>query len=224
MKEIYAKIIGFFDKKFFLAASVYLLMAAVAGGLAGEFRESHIFARWDWLIAQYFLSVRSELLTGVMKFFTFLGDAEFVTATMIIILASLTLKKKYVYSIALTLSAAVSFVTSFLLKDIFSRPRPQGHQLVVEGGFSFPSGHAIIAVALYGMLTYFLVKYFKNKYAKIASGIAGFAVIAAIGVSRIYLGVHWPSDVIGSYIFGGLWIGIIIWLVRKSAQEKQTRV
>lgn len=224
MKEIYSKIIDFFDRKFFYAAFIYLLMAALAGEFAGEFRERHIFARWDWQIAQYFLSVRSDFLTAIMKSITFFGDAKFVIAAMIIILFSLTFNKKYVYSIALSLSAAVSFATSFLLKDIFSRPRPQGHQLIVESGFSFPSGHAIIAVALYGMLAYFLVKYFENKYAKIVVGFVGFAVIAAIGVSRVYLGVHWPSDVIGSYIFGGIWLGIIIWLVRKSAQEKQMRV
>lgn len=215
MKEIYAKIADFFDKRFFIAAFIYLVIAILTAWLASEFRESHIFARTDSLIAQYFLSMRSDFLTMIMKSVTFLGDAKFVIATLAVILFFLTLVKKYVYSTALVLATVGVFITSLLFKDIFSRPRPQGHQLVIENGFSFPSGHAIIAIALYGMLAYFLIKYFKNKYAKIAAGIIGFTVIAAIGVSRVYLGVHWPSDVIGSYIFGGFWLAILIYLLEK---------
>lgn len=211
MKELYS----FFDRKFFAAALFYLLIASLAGKLAGEFREYHLFTKWDWLIVRYFLSARSELLTRVMKSITFLGDAKFVIAAIIFILVFLTLKKKYVYSIALALVAGGSFITSFLMKDIFARSRPQEHQLVVENGFSFPSGHAIIAIALYGMLTYFLVKHFQKKYAKMAAVSAGVAVIAAIGVSRVYLGVHWPSDVLGSYVFGGTWLAILIYLLEK---------
>ena len=215
MKEIYSKIIDFFDKKFFVATFVYLVIAIFAGWLASEFRENDIFAQVDWLSAQYFLSIRSDVLTVIMESITFLGDAKFVIVAIVIVLFLLTLRKKHIYSIALALATAGVFITSLLFKDIFSRPRPQGHQLVVESGFSFPSVHAIIAVALYGMLAYFLVKYFKNKYAKIITGIAGFVIILAIGVSRVYLGVHWPSDVIGSYIFGGFWLAILIYLLEK---------
>ena len=129
------------------------------------------------------------------------------------------------HAMALALAVSVSYFASLSVKHIFSRPRPLINPLVPEDGFSFPSSHAAVGIALYGILMYFLISHFEKTWQKVLVVISGSALILAIGVSRIYLAVHWPSDVIGGYIFGGLWLGIIIWLIRSwLAQEKQMRV
>lgn len=216
MKEMLSEILHFFDKRFFIAFFVYVVAVVLIGKFVAEFRESEIFAQTDFAIQKYFFEIRSDFLTPVMKSITFFGSASFVIPAILVILTGLILKKKYLYSVALTLSVLISFINSFLLKNIFARPRPQGHQLVSESGFSFPSMHSIVAVALYGILAYFLIKSFKKRYLKIIVGLAGFIIILAIGTSRVYLGVHWPSDVLGGYILGFFWLGILIYLLEWS--------
>ena len=119
------------------------------------------------------------------------------------------------HSVVLALAVWVSYLASLSVKYIFTRPRPLGSPLVPEDGFSFPSSHAAVSIALYGILMYFLISHFEKKRQKIAVIFFGSALILAIGASRIYLAVHWPSDVISGYIFGGLWLAILIYLLRR---------
>ena len=225
MKEFCFKVLSFFDRKFFVGFFVYILMAVSAGWLAEAIKARRWFGAWDVLISRYFISLRSDWLTSLMKNITQFGGAEFGGVIVFVILLFLTLKKRYMHAIALTLAVSVSYFASLSVKHIFSRPRPLANPLVPEDGFSFPSSHATVGIALYGILMYFLISHFEKTWQKALVVIFGSALILAIGASRIYLAVHWPSDVIGGYIFGGLWLGIIIWLVRSwRAQEKQMRV
>lgn len=99
------------------------------------------------------------------------------------------------------------------LKLFFSKPRPQLWRLLIsEKSFSFPSGHALGSLVLYGFLAYLLATHYP-KYAKIIYSLAVVA-IAAIGLSRLYLGVHWPTDVIAGYGVGFLWLMICIIMLK----------
>ena len=89
---------------------------------------------------------------------------------------------------------------NLMLKNIVERPRPIGYRLIDETGYSFPSGHSMISAAFYGLIIYFIWKNVKNKKLKYISCALLGLLIAFIGISRIYLGVHYASDVLGGFI------------------------
>lgn len=99
------------------------------------------------------------------------------------------------------------------LKLFFSKPRPQlWHQLISEKSFSFPSGHALGSMVLYGFIAYELATHYPD-FAKVIYSLT-VILIAAIGISRLYLGVHWPTDIIAGYGVGFLWLMICITMLK----------
>jgi membrane-associated phospholipid phosphatase len=106
------------------------------------------------------------------------------------------------------------------LKLVFVKDRPQlWTQLINESSFSFPSGHALGTIVLYGFLAYILATRFP-RWAGLIFVIAT-VIIAAIGFSRLYLGVHWPTDVIAGYAVGFLWLTICITMLKLQIQVKE---
>ncbi len=102
-------------------------------------------------------------------------------------------------------------VLNLLLKDLFARPRPHfEHPLVVETSYSFPSGQAMASLVVYGMLAYFATLASKGR-GKRAVWVGGAAVLVVlIGFSRLYLGAHYVSDVVGGFVAGGAWLSATI--------------
>lgn len=105
-----------------------------------------------------------------------------------------------------------------LLKLVFRRERPDLHRLVEETGFSFPSGHAMAAFALYAAAAYLLWRHIRHATGRIVLIAIASLMIAGIGLSRIYLGVHYPSDVVAGYVASGVWliVAIALWKRRFS--------
>ena len=151
----------------------------------------------DDAVADFVISIRSDFLTLFFKTVTWLCNTIFVIAIFIFVLFLVkdVRLKKY-----LCANIAIVFIINSILKIIVSRPRPLGEHLVDAGGFSFPSGHSMMAVGLYGFLIYFVYKYVKNKIKRnvLMSGL--FLIITLVGMSRIYLGVHYTSDVLAGFM------------------------
>jgi undecaprenyl-diphosphatase len=105
------------------------------------------------------------------------------------------------------------------LKLHYHRLRPDlGWALQHEPSFSFPSGHSVLAVVVYGMAMYVGVRRLKRTWQRAAVVVTGSAAIFGIGISRIYLGVHYPSDVAAGYFVGAVWLGAVAgadWYVRR---------
>jgi membrane-associated phospholipid phosphatase len=101
---------------------------------------------------------------------------------------------------------------NWLLKGLFQRPRPHfAHPLVVETSYSFPSGHAMVSFVAYGMLAYLAVLlWLKSWEARVAAVCGAALVVVLIGFSRLYLGVHYFSDVVAGYAAGGVWLSALI--------------
>ena len=102
-----------------------------------------------------------------------------------------------------------------ILKRIVQRPRPTEYRIIEETGYSFPSGHSMVSMAFYGYLIYLIYKYVKNKYLKYISIILLSILICSIGISRIYLGVHYTSDVLAGFMISISYLIIYISAVNK---------
>jgi len=136
----------------------------------------------------------SDFTTPIAKFITNFGGAIFLiilTITLFILIKN----KKIGLSIILNLTGL-----NQILKYILQRPRPTEYRLIEETGFSFPSGHSMVSMAFYGYLIYLIYKYVKNKDLKWISIVLLSILICSIGISRIYLGVHYTSDVLGGFL------------------------
>jgi membrane-associated phospholipid phosphatase len=156
----------------------------------------------------------SPLLTEIMKFFTFLGSTKWITFAVLVGIAVLFLLKKWSLGVFLAFSSGFGSVFNSLLKNIFKRQRPDIHRLISEHGYSFPSGHSMGSFIFYGALAYIILHYAHKKGWKVFGIIMMTLLILLIGTSRIYLGVHYPSDVIGGFAAGASWLFITILLFR----------
>ena len=102
------------------------------------------------------------------------------------------------------------FILNRILKFIIARPRPERLKLVFEDGYSFPSGHSMVAFGFYGFLIYLICKKIENKKIKYPLIVFLSLLILFIGISRVYLGVHYVTDVIGGFIFTFLYLIVFV--------------
>lgn len=137
--------------------------------------------------------VRNENLTKLMKVITFLGSAY---ALVPITLSTFLLIKNKKIPILITINLISVTLFNLLLKSTFQRSRPLKDFLIEESGYSFPSGHAMVSMAFYGLLIYLIMKSKLKRKTKIIINVILTIIILLIGLSRIYLGVHYASDVL----------------------------
>lgn len=118
----------------------------------------------------------------------------------------------------LILVAGLSSSLNIPLKVAINRPRPAADMVRVfidETGNGFPSGHALFAAVVLGLLAYFVGTNLRKRSLRILSLFSLLVLILLVGASRVYLGAHWPSDVMGGYLFGALFIAVLIWFYDK---------
>lgn len=141
-------------------------------------------------------NMRTDILTSIFKIITNFGGAYCLI--IIAMLSAIFIKdKKIAFSIPINLILITIF--NLVLKNIVERPRPIGYRLIDETGYSFPSGHSMVSAAFYGLIIYFVWKNIKDKKLKYISCAVLGILVTLIGISRIYLGVHYASDVLGGF-------------------------
>lgn len=164
-----------------------------------------------------FLSARvSDINTDVMQVFTFLGTHTFlIPANLMLAAYFLFIKKHRWYSLNVPVVAISSLVLMFLLKLIFHRNRPLMPLLEAAKGYSFPSGHALMSITFYGLIIYLVWKNEKNKLIRWMLSFLLVFLIISIGLSRVYLRVHYASDVLAGFSVGLMWLVISLWILKK---------
>ena len=159
----------------------------------------------------------SDFATPIAKFITNFGGAIFLIIATIILFI-LIKNKKIGFSIISNL--VIVTILNQSLKNILQRPRPNEFRIIEETGYSFPSGHSMVSMAFYGYLIYLIYRYVKNKYLKWTLIVLLSILICTIGISRIYLGVHYTSDVLGGFLISISYLVIYISAVNKFLLEK----
>lgn len=196
---------------------VIAFFVSLAGFISLSFlvRANHI-VRFDSYIISLIQGSEAEWLTRIMKFFTYIGTIRFIAILSIFVLFFLFKVLKHRLEILIYLAVVFSTpILNRLLKLFFLRARPDLHRLIEIGGYSFPSGHAMNAFSFYGILAFLLWRHVSTGAGRAAVIVISSFMIAAIGASRIYLGVHFPSDIIGGYLASGFWISTVIWVFQR---------
>ena len=160
----------------------------------------------------------SDFATPIAKFITNFGGAIYLIGIATILFIVIKNKKM---GIAIITNLGIVTILNQLLKKILQRPRPEELRIINESGYSFPSGHSMISMAFYGFLIYLIYKNVKNKYLKwILITILG-TLIISIGISRIYLGVHYTSDVLAGFLIAISYLIVYISIVNKFVFERE---
>ena len=193
-----------------IAALVALVICGIGVNLFVELSanvKAELMGEFDQNITDDVLALRSPGLTDYFTFVTDVGDVKGYLVVFVITAALLYYafrKWKYVLQTVLVLFLAT--ISNVILKRVFDRARPEIEHLVSVKTLSYPSGHAMSSMAFYGFLIYLVYKIKMPIAAKVALIILLSALVFSIGTSRIYLGVHFPSDVLGGWIAGAIWV------------------
>lgn len=190
---------------------VWALLALAGFGVIAFFAVRQPLNPFDFNVAAWVQSFEAPSLTHIMVFFSTLGATKFTIliaiAAMLILFFVLEHRMELVF-LAASLGGAA--LLNKLLKTIFQRERPFVHRLVEETGFSFPSGHAMAAFALYGALTFLLWRHIRPQWARVLLIVLSCLMVVMICISRVYLGVHYPSDIAGALLASGFWLSVMI--------------
>ena len=167
----------------------------------------------------------SERNNDVMLFFTFLGTHKFlIPANLTLIAYFLFIKRHKWYSIKVPAIALTSLGLMFGLKYLFGRPRPDVPLIYQAEGLSFPSGHALFSITFYGLLIYIIYKSVKTGWVRWTLVILLFILSMIIGFSRVYLRVHYATDVIAGFCVGFAWLVFAIWLLNRMERFSRRRL
>jgi membrane-associated phospholipid phosphatase len=182
----------------------YLLVLGIVAWLCTEVWEKAVFS-FDRSFLLWIHQFANPQLDLLMLFFTALGDPPAVVTIFLVTTIWLLLKRHYIDGLRFAIVCAGGVLINQEMKLFFAKPRPElWERLITDMTFSFPSGHAVGSMILYGFLAYILAKEFQRikRYIYICASL----LIIAIGFSRLYLGVHYPTDIIAGYGVGFLWL------------------
>lgn len=181
-----------------------LVLAAVFGYVASSIGNGSI-VQFDTPIINFVQGAEAPWLTNVMKLFTFIGSTKAVLAISLIMLGLLLYFRQKAQTILFLIVISGTAALNLVLKLFFQRARPDFNRLIEISGYSFPSGHTMMATSLYIILAFILWRNAKNSF-RVLYIIAAIFMIGMIGVSRIYLGVHYPSDIAGGISASTFWL------------------
>lgn len=192
--------------------SLMLILFIILGFMVKGSSEGILF---DVGIIEYIHNNTNPIVLAFMKFISFIGSENFLIPVTAMVIAYSLVKRNYFISKLLLLSTLGSYTMNHLLKQIFQRTRPLEYFLVEQGGLSFPSGHAMVTMTLYSTIAFLLAKKVQDKRKKTLIHIIGFVMICLMGISRVYLGVHWPTDIIGGYLTGYIFYYLTVTIIKE---------
>lgn len=184
----------------------------IAAGVTEDVIHNDPLTRFDLTLAASFRAHSTHLGDRIFVVVTMLGSPIAMAAVASAGVLLLLVRRNWVLLTAWVAAFAGAGILTFALKNIIQRPRPVGADNFLHGiSFSFPSGHAVGSLVGYGMLAYLIGSMgVESLRGRVRLGFAAAVLILAIGVSRLYLGVHYFSDVVAGYAVGVLWLSVCI--------------
>lgn len=190
--------------------SLYAVLAVLAYRYA--------YFAWDLELARSLQAIRLPGFATLMVFISALGTGWTSIAIVVVAGAGLIAARLRLEGIVCLIGVGAGSLVNSLLKLVIARPRPSDDlvQVMVEYSHkSFPSGHVSFFMEFFGFLFFLAYVLLRPAYARRAAFAILGALIALVGVSRVFMGAHWPSDVAGAYLSGGLWLLLMIEIYRR---------
>lgn len=190
-----------------VSLSFVIMFAAIAEEVANH----ELPVAVDQLVEGMLLSEVSPQVAGAFKIITLLGSGWIIAGLAAMLLIWLAWRQELRRATLLLISVGGGGLLSDGLKLIFQRPRPDFPDVFVKAtGYSFPSGHAMLSLIFFGFLAYLLLKSIHNWKQKTAAGLGLILIPFAVGISRLILGVHFPTDVLGGWAAGAGWLAVCL--------------
>jgi undecaprenyl-diphosphatase len=202
-----------------LASAVSFLI--LFGWLSEEVFEGEL-QQFDFRVRTLVHAYSNPPLTSIMQALTFLGSIGFLSALFTILVFVFLARGLKRPAIWLAVAVGGSVVLDVSLKLAFHRARPVPFFGPVPLTYSFPSGHALSSLCFYGVLAGLWSARIQSRVARILAWSVTGALVAGIGLSRIYLGVHYPTDVIAGYLAGAIWVSTLLFAARVRLRASQT--
>jgi len=169
--------------------------------------------------------IASPLMTQIMLLASFLASREFISlAALAIFIYFLFIRKHAWYSVRIPVVAIGNISLNLLLKWLFERPRPALQHLSEVSGMSFPSGHAMMSFSFYGLIIYLIFENVKGKFIRYSLCLILIILMHLIGFSRIYLHVHYASDVMAGFAIGTIWLIVCLFVLKKVESYSKLRL
>ncbi len=196
-------------------------------GVVQDYLSGDPLVRADLRVMYLVQSLRDPVSDSPMLFLTYLGNWQVIVVGSVLFAFLMYLSRQRWWLAAFAVSILGDQVLSQGFKLLFHRIRPAlDNALLHAAGKSFPSGHGLVAFSFYGFIACYAVAHIRSSWLKMLLVLGVLLMIAGIGFSRIYLGVHWPSDVIASFALGPAWVATVLTVfgfVWKSAASRTTR-
>ncbi len=208
--EAETKRAGFLALFLIVGLRVALLLIWLFSTLAGQVLEDKLES-FDNRIIGFFDALATSSLDVMYTLITEIGSVWFLSSSSIIVVLLLWFKAKdkwaaLFFIIAIGGNGALTWV----LKQIYERGRPSINEAIDAIGFSFPSGHSMGSFVFYGFLIYLVIKSTHKTFIKAGVSIVLSLLVLLIGTSRIYLGAHFPSDIVAGYLAGTIWLTLCL--------------
>lgn len=206
-----------FIKKNYISI-IFCICVVIFLAIAEDVYENEIM-KIDVLAYSFFVeNLRTPSLTHFMTFITSFGN---IPALLLIVIASIIFLKDKKISLCIIANLFLITLINQGLKFLVQRPRPEGYRLIMESGYSFPSGHSMVSVAFFGFFIYLVCKYVENNKRRYLFYILLITLILLICVSRIYLGVHYASDVVAGALISVAYLLVFIKFIDKYILNKK---
>lgn len=176
----------------------------------------------DWLVER-----RSPALTAVLTGFTTLGSSVVLLSLAFSVTVLLAATRRGAEAGLVAGATAGALILWPLLKNVIERARPDDAHLVEVSSWAYPSGHSLMSMVVFGVVAVLAYRRARPRAARVLIVVATAVLVAAVGVSRVYLGVHWPTDVLAGWLVGALWLAVCLWahqwLTGSAADSAQQR-
>lgn len=187
---------------------LFVVPALSVGGQGG-------LVMFDMMLAQHLSTSAAPRLLWALSWFTHLGDRGFLTVVAVGMTVLLLLRRQWTLAAGCVAATLGGGLLNRFLKSTFQRARPAfEHEYAAVSGWSFPSGHASAAMAVYGMACYLLLRVLPGPWRPVCAAGAA-ALIVAIGLSRVWLQVHYASDVAAGFAITALWLALCVAILER---------